>query len=200
MPPGAPGNGGAAAGAGAGAEVCGEPKAGKEPVAAGGRRGISNTTGGDPCVEPMETVRRLTDCSTRSPSRCAPTANARGGLPSTAINATPAPSLLARACFGAMMPSSRNRDAASGAAARGAASAAGGAPRSRVRSPPAATSPTATPCGGAAGARTARRRTQNTAVAAIRAQITNADNRASMRRLSFNAFYRAGRIAGTNSP
>ena len=46
---------------------------GSAPVAATGKGGISSTTAGVPRTGPMAALRRLTDCSTRSPSIAAPT-------------------------------------------------------------------------------------------------------------------------------
>ena len=74
---------------GGGAARRGEPGAGRTPVAGAGSAGSSSRTLRAPWAEPSEAVRRPTDCSTRSVSSLAPTAKARGGLPSTAISARP---------------------------------------------------------------------------------------------------------------
>ena len=72
-----------------GAAGAGEPGAGSVPVAGAGSAGSSRSTLRAPCGVPREAVRRPTDCRTRSLSSLAPTAKARGGLPSTAIRARP---------------------------------------------------------------------------------------------------------------
>ena len=72
-----------------GAAGAGEPGGGRTPVAGAGSAGNSSRTLRAPCAGPSEAVRRPTDCSTRSLSSLAPTAKARGGLPSTAISARP---------------------------------------------------------------------------------------------------------------
>jgi hypothetical protein len=85
--------------------------------------------------------------------------------------------------FGAITPVSWKREWAAGTGTDGAAITAG-VPNRRVRSARVGgVSPTATVWAGAPGARTTSRRTQTTALAATRAQITNADSRAGMRRL-----------------
>ena len=162
-----------------------EPTGGSDPVAGAGSGGISSLTEAAPCAGPMDAVRRLTACNTRSVSSLAPTAKALAGLPSTAINAKPCPdasvsgSDLGRA-LGAITPSRRKRELASGLIVA-AAVATGAAPSRRVRSPRTAIAvATGTACAGASGERTIKRRPQNTAVPATRAQITNAHTRTNM--------------------
>ena len=98
----------------AGAEPEFEPTAkfetaGRLPVAAAVTAGISNTTAVLPCSEPMDAVRRLTACSLESPSTRLPTLNARGGLPSTEMSATPCGEFDLDGDFGAMIPVSLSR-------------------------------------------------------------------------------------------
>ena len=151
------------------------------PVAAAANGGISRLTEAPPSAGPIAAVRRLTDCSTKPASSRAPTAYARGGLPSTEISATPCPlALAAGGPLGAITPCKRNRDAC-GAAATGAAVATDDAPSKRVKSPRTAAVPvTATECAGAVGARTRSFSDQYTTPAATKAQTKNAESRANM--------------------
>src|SRR6188474_830910 len=153
---------------------------GRLPVAGGGRDGISSTSAGVPCSGPIDAVRRLTVCRIQFSSTRAPAMNARAGLPSPAISATPRdePSGL---FFAAITPISLKRLAAGDASAT---TATGPAPSSRVRSPRRPTEvATVTALEGAGVGRTNRRIPQNTMDPATRAQITNADNLAVIRRL-----------------
>jgi hypothetical protein len=152
------------------------------PVAGSGSGGNSSLTNAAPSAGPIDAVRRLTDCSTMPLSSREPIANARGGLPSTEIRATPWPDGAASGLpLGAITPWSLKRAAASGASAAAAGAATGAAPSNRVRSALAVDVPaTAIECAGAAGARTNNRRPQNTTDAATRAQTRNAANRANM--------------------
>ena len=126
------------------------PSAGNVPVVGGGSGGNSNKNGGWPDAVAIDAVRKLTERSTSSPSSRAPTAKAFGGLPSTAINATPCwLGVAGLPGLGAITPTNRKRDAASGAAMV-LAVATVVAPSRRDRSPRnAAVSPTGTACSGA---------------------------------------------------
>ena len=126
------------------------PSAGNVPVVGGGSGGNSNKNGGWPDAVAIDAVRKLTERSTSSPSSLAPTAKAFGGLPSTAIKATPCwLGVAGSPGFGAITPTNRKRDATSGAATLAVVTAAV-APRRRARSPrKAAVSPTGTACSGA---------------------------------------------------
>ena len=129
----------------------------------------------------MAALRRLTDWRTRLPSKRAPTAYARGGLPSTEISATPCRDGLAVGLpFGAITPCRRKRDACAGANVTAAAGE-GAAPNNRVKSPRTAPAPTAaTEWAGAVGARTSSFSDQYTIPPATRAQTTNAASRVTM--------------------
>src|SRR5882757_9285327 len=152
-------------GGGAGIGGTGVPPVGNLPVAAVAGGGNSNVIAGAPAPVPIDAVRRLTDCSTRSPSRREPTTNAFGILPSTAINATPVSPDVER---GATTPSNLKRELVSGAGAA-AVVAANPPPSRRERSPrTAVASPTGTAYAGAEGARTSNRNPQNTTLTATR--------------------------------
>ena len=163
------------------------------PVAGDGSGGSSSVTLAGAPGGPMAAPRRLTDCSTRPPSIDAPTRRARGGLPSMASRATPAARERVAPAAGrrpsAMTPSSRKRAlsaAGTGAASATAAAAArrAAATGRRAAMPPALASVVP---GGTAIGTTASRNAQKTAPAAAAAQITKADSRAGMRRLSSSA-------------
>lgn len=156
------------------------PAGGRLPVAGGGSGG-SSSRAWDPAPRgPSATPRGSIAWSTRSPSITAPARNARGGLPSTEINAIPGPP----AARGATTPIKRNRLLTSGTGASAAATGTGSAPNSRVRSPRGRLTPlTGTVCAGATGDTLPRRKAQNTAVAARTAHTKNADKRAVIRRL-----------------
>ena len=87
------GGGGTKAGAAGAAGLRGAPApgAGRVPVAAAASGGHSRVTAVAPCAGPIAAVRRLTDCNTMFVSSAEPTTKALGGLPSTAISATPRP-------------------------------------------------------------------------------------------------------------
>lgn len=151
----------------------------KLPVAGGGKGGNSSTTAALPCTGPMAAVRRLTDCNTSPSSTLAPTWNARGRLPSTAIKAIP----WVAGARGAMTPANRKRELIWGDVAA-ADSVTGGTPSKRDKSPLATTaSPAETAYAGAVGPRTSKRSPQNVKLAATKDHMKKADSRACMRRL-----------------
>lgn len=152
------------------------------PVAGAGSGGTSRLTDAAPSAGPIAAWRRLTDCSTKLLSTLAPTAYARGGLPSTEISATPwREGLAVMGRLGAITPYKRKRDAAAGDKVAAATDAAGAAPNKRVRSPRVvAAGLIATECAGALGARTSSFSDQNTTPPATRAQTMKAASRATI--------------------
>jgi hypothetical protein len=86
------------------------------PVLTAGRGGKSSWKLFAPLAVDTLTLRAVTACKIHSPSRLAPTRNARAGLPSMASKATPSPAASGTPARGAIKPNNWKRLLAAGAA------------------------------------------------------------------------------------
>ena len=176
------GGDGCAAGLGLGLGLLSAPcgaSDGSAPMAAAAGGARFSVTCGAPSRGPSMAPRAATDFRTVCPSMTAPTRKALAGLPSTAISATP--SRAADGARGVTTPISWKRASGAGSAAAAATWGCRSAPSRRLRSP-CTTGPLAATgvLGGTGGALTNRRKPQNSAPAATRAQVIKVHQRANM--------------------